>query len=206
MRPFASASASREGRVVGRHFGQLARRQVLAHRVGNDEVAVGQPLHQGAGAQAIGAVVGEVGLAQHEQAGDRAFQVVVDPQAAHRVMDGRIDPHRRLVRVFGRDLVVHVEQVAVLGADRLDAVAGNRIAEVEIDRVAGRADAVTRVAPFLGGPRGDVARHQVAEGRVAPLEEVIAIGVGNLVAAAAGRPFVWAPRRGRRSAGFRSSA
>ena len=62
-----------EGRMVGRDLRQLARGQVLAHGVGNDEIPVGQSLHQGARAQAIGAVVGEIGLAQHEQAGNRAF-------------------------------------------------------------------------------------------------------------------------------------
>ena len=69
--------------------------EVVADRGRQHEVAVGQALHQRAGAEPVGAVVGEVGLADHEQAGDRGLQVVVDPQAAHRVVDGRVDAHRR---------------------------------------------------------------------------------------------------------------
>ena len=67
----------------------LARGQVVADRVRQDEVAVGQPLHQRARAEPVGAVVGEVGLAEHVQPGDRAHQVVVHPEPAHRVVDGR---------------------------------------------------------------------------------------------------------------------
>ena len=74
-----------------------------------------------------------------------------------------------------------MKQVAVLRADRLDAVAGDGVAEIEIDGIPGRADAVARVAAFLGGPRGHVARHEIAEGRVPPLEEIVAVLVGNLV-------------------------
>ena len=77
--------------------------QVVADRVRQHEVAVGQALHERRGAEPVGAVVGEVRLAGHEQAGDRGLQVVVDPEPAHRVVDGRVDPHRRLVRVLAGD-------------------------------------------------------------------------------------------------------
>ncbi len=76
--------------------------QVVADRVGEHEVAVGQALHQRRGAEPVRAVVGEVGLAGDEQAGDRRLQVVVDPQAAHDVVHGGVDPHRHLVRVLAR--------------------------------------------------------------------------------------------------------
>ena len=56
-------------RVAGRPV-ERRRGQVVADRVGQDEVAVGQALHQRAGAEPVGAVVGEVGLADHEQARD----------------------------------------------------------------------------------------------------------------------------------------
>ena len=54
-------------------------RQVVVHGVGQDEVAVGQPLHEGGGAQAVGAVVGEVGLSGDVEARDVGLQVVVHP-------------------------------------------------------------------------------------------------------------------------------
>ena len=55
--------------------------QVVVDRVRQHEVAVGQALHQRARAEPVGAVVGEVGLAGHEQPGDGGLQVVVDPRA-----------------------------------------------------------------------------------------------------------------------------
>ena len=103
----------RGGGIVGVHFFQLGGGQVIADRVRQDEVAVGQALHQRAGAEAIGAVVGEIRFTDHEQAGDGAHQVVVHPEAAHRVVDGRIDAHRHLVRILAGDALVHFEQVAV---------------------------------------------------------------------------------------------
>ena len=82
--------------VVGRDLRQRAAGQVVADRVRDDEVAVGQPLHERAGAEPVRAVVGEVRLAEHVQAGHRAHQVVVHPQPAHRVVDRRVDAHRHL--------------------------------------------------------------------------------------------------------------
>ena len=97
---------------------ERAVREVVADRVGQHEVAVGQTLHERGRAEPVGAVVGEVGLADDEQAGDRRAQVVVDPQPAHRVVHGRVDAHRRGVRVLAGDALVHLEQVPVALLDR----------------------------------------------------------------------------------------
>jgi len=125
-----------ECRVVRRHARQRGGAEIVRHRVGRHEIAVGKTLHQRAGAEAVGAVIGEVRLAEHEQPRNRRLEVVVHPQPAHRVVDGRVDAHRHLIRIFVRDAAIHVEQVAVTRLDRLDAVALNRVGEVEIDRQA----------------------------------------------------------------------
>jgi len=88
-------------------------RQVVVHGVGQDEVAVGQ------GTQAVGAVVGEVGLSGDVEARDVGLQVVVHPQATHRVVHGGVDAHGDLVGVVPGDALVHLEQVAVAGRGRL---------------------------------------------------------------------------------------
>ena len=133
-------------------------------------------------------MVGEVRLAEHVQARDRAHQVVVHPQPAHRVVDGRVDPHRHLVRVLVGDLLVHVEEVAVALADDVFAEPLDGVGEVEVDREARLADAAALVADRLGGARRDVARHQVAEAGIAALEVVVALGLGDLRRRAACRP------------------
>ena len=175
------------------HVGELAAGQIAVDGVGNDEVAVGQALHQGAGPQAVGAVVGEVGLPQDEQAGDGAHQVVIHPQPAHGVVRGRVDHHRRLIRVFGHDLFIHLEEVAVPGRDLRLAQALDGVGEIEIDRPSGGADALAVVAHALGGPGGDIPGGQVAEAGVHALQVVIPLAFGDVfrppgVAALLGHP------------------
>ena len=99
------------------NFREAGPGQVAADGVRNDKVAVGQALHQGAGAQAVGAVIREVGLTQDEQAGDGAHQVVIHPEAAHGVVEGRIDHHGRFIGILGHDLFIHLEEIAVFGFD-----------------------------------------------------------------------------------------
>ena len=77
------------------------------------------------------------------------LRVVVDPEAAHRVVHGGVDAHRHLVGVLVGDLLVHLEQVAVLLRDGVLAEALDRVAEVEVDAEAGLADAAPVVAASL---------------------------------------------------------
>ena len=123
----------------------------------------------------------EVGLAQYEQAGDVAHQVVIDPQAAHGVVGRRIDAHRHLVGVLVGDLLVHLEQVAVTLADGVLAQALDGSGKVQVHAAPARADAAAVVALFLGGAGGDVTRGQVAEARVLALQVVVALLLGDLV-------------------------
>src|SRR5690606_2594058 len=153
----------------------------------------GQALHQRARAQAVGAVVGEVGLTGDEQPRDGGLQVVVDPQAAHGVVHRGVDAHRDLVGVLAGDALVHVEQVAVLGLDRGAAHPLDGVGEVQVDAEAAGADAAALVADVLGGAGRDVARDQVAEGRVDALQVIVALVLGDLprvavVAGALGHP------------------
>ncbi len=126
-------------------------------------------------------MVGEVRLADREQARDRGLEVVVDPQAAHRVVHGGVDPHRHPVGVLVGDPLVHVEEVAVLGLDRLAPHARDGVGEVQVDALAAGAHAPALVADVLRGAGGDVARDEVAEGRVDALQVVVALVLGDLV-------------------------
>ena len=88
---------------------------------------------QRVGAEAVGAVVLVVDLADGVEARDvgrvvarRAHDeravggaLVVDPEAAHRVVHGREDPHRVLVRVVADELLVDLEDAGELLAEEL---------------------------------------------------------------------------------------
>src|SRR5690606_32280381 len=94
---------------------------------------------------------------EHEQAGNRALQMVVDPQATHRVVNGRVDAHWNFVWVFAGDFFVHLKKVAVLFGDHFTSgaidlllagtlcnaaptVTHDCVSEVEIHRLAGFSD------------------------------------------------------------------
>jgi hypothetical protein len=151
--------------VTGGDLFELGAREIVTNCVREDEVTVRQSLHQRAGTEAIRAVIGEVRLANHVQARDRAHQVVVDPQSAHRVVRGRKDAHRDLVRVLVSDALIHLEQVAVLLLNGAAAEPLDGIAEIQVDAEAGRTDAPPLVANLLRGPGRDIARAQIPEAR-----------------------------------------
>ena len=124
-------------------------------------------------------MIGEVGLAQHEQARDVRHQVIVHPQAAHGVVHGRENPHRHLVGALRGDLVVDVEEVAVTLPHAVFAQAGDRVGKIQINSEPARAHTAALVTDALRGPRRDVARAEVAERRIHPLEVIIALILRN---------------------------
>ncbi len=166
---------------VGRERLAQVAREVVADRVRDHEVAVGEPLHQRARAEAVGAVVGEVRLAERVEPGDVGHQVVVDPQAAHGVVRRRVHPHRHDVGVLAGDLLVHGEEVAVALLDRRLPQPLDGVGEVEVDAVLLGPHAAPLVDHRLGVAGGDVAGDEVAEARVLALQVVVPLGLGDLV-------------------------
>src|SRR5690606_3570525 len=126
--------------------------QEVADGDGQDEVTVREPLHERAGPQTVGAVVGEVSLPQRVQPRDGGHQVVVNPQAAHGVVGGGVNAHGGLHGVFAGDFPVHGEQVPVALQDDLLAQALDGFREVQVHRVARGAHAVAVVAHRFRGP------------------------------------------------------
>ncbi len=126
-------------------------------------------------------MVGEVRLADGEQSRDRGLEVVVDPESAHRVVHGRVDAHRGLVRVLRGDLRVHVEEVAVLLLDLGAAHTLDGLGEVQVHPLAARSHSAALVADVLRRAGGDVTGHQVAERGVDALQVVVALVLGDLV-------------------------
>ena len=126
-----------EGVVIGRHSRQNVARQVVADRVRNDEVAVCQPLHQRTRAEAVRAVIREVRFTQHMKARQGAHEVVIHPEAAHRVVNGRIDSHGSFIWVLTRYALVHVEKIAVALIDDLLTQTFDRLRKIQINAQAG---------------------------------------------------------------------
>ena len=147
----------------------------------DDEVAVRETLHQRAGAEAVRPVVREVGLAEHEESRHRALEVVVHPEAAHRVVHGGVDTHRDLVGVVARDPLVHLEEVPVASFDRRATVPPDGVSEVEVHGLPGGSDAAAVVADGLRVARRHVPRDEVAEARVLALQVVVALRLGDVL-------------------------
>ena len=78
-------------------------------------------------------------------------------------MHGRINHHWLLVRIFTGDFFVHLEEVAVAGADGVLAKTLGGIAEIQINSQPSWRNATAFVADFLGGAGGNVARGEIAE-------------------------------------------
>ena len=175
--------------------------QVVAYRIRQHEITVGQTLHQGRSAQAVGAVVGEVALADRIAAFYRGHQFVVHPDTAHRIVHGRIDHHRGHIRIIVGDHLVHLEKVSVFFFHhfpskvvylllrrvfdallvRFDSsIAVNSVFEVQIHSLACSVHTVTGVAALFGGTRSHVARNEVAESRIAAFQIKVAVCVGNI--------------------------
>ena len=95
-------------------------------------------------------------------------------------MHGGENLHRLLVGADVGDLLVHVEEVAVTLLDNVLAQTLDGGLEVEVYGQTGLVHAVACVATLLGGARSHVARHEVAEGRVAAFQIVVAVLLGDL--------------------------
>ncbi len=160
--------------MIGRVQAVFLGREISGNRLRQNEISVGEPLHKRAGAQPIRAVIGKIGFADHEEPRDIAHQFIIDPQAAHRVMHCRIDPHRLFICVLSRDALIHIEEIAISLFDFVAAEPLDRIRKIEIDAAAARTYAPTFIADVLGRARGYVARRQIAIARINSFEIVVA--------------------------------
>ena len=138
-------------------------------------------MHERAGAEAVRAVIGEVRFAKNMQPGNITHQIIVDPKAAHGVVDRGINAHRCVVGIVAGDLFVDVEKIAVTLADRRFAETRDRVLEIEINAASARADPAAFIADFLGATGRNIARGQIAEARVFALEIIVALGFRDFV-------------------------
>ena len=128
--------------------------------------------------------------------------LVIDPQAAHGVVHRGKNFHGFNVRVDADEFLVNFEDAFEFA---LENFAGD-VRDVEID--GGLADEAQLhfEDDFVDGAGGDVARDQVAVFRIPFLEEIKALGFGNLLDGARILRLSWGPTRGRlRRAPIRSS-
>ena len=125
-------------------------------------------------------MVREVGLTEHVQTGDGGHQVVVHPQTTHGVVRSGINHHRLLVGVHVGNLLVHLEEVAVLAVNPLLAHAVDGILEVKEHAAAGVSHTTLVVASLLGCTGGNITRSQVTEGGVLALQIIVAITLSHI--------------------------
>ena len=92
-----------------------------------------------------------------------------------------INPHGNLVWVLAGDSFVHIEQVAVFGANIIFAVTFDHRTEVQVHAVLERTDPFTLIHHRFRISRGHIAGNQIAERGVLPFEVVVPITVTYLV-------------------------
>ena len=109
--------------------------ETVANGVRQHEVAVGQTLHERARAEAVRAVVREVGLAGGIQTRNRCLQFVIHPEPAHGVVRRWVNAHRLVIGVLAGNSFVHFKQVAITLFNDVAPKAPNCIGEVEVNAV-----------------------------------------------------------------------
>src|SRR5262249_17495503 len=132
-----------------------------------------QALHQRAGSEPVGAMIREVCFADRVQARNRRHQVVIHPQATHRVVDGWVDSHWNFVWILAGDAFIHVEEIAISLADALLAETVDGVGEVEVNAQAAFADSAAIIAHSLRVARRYVTRNEIAEAGILSFEIVI---------------------------------
>ncbi len=125
-------------------------------------------------------MVREVGLTDGVESRDGCLKIVVNPDATHGVVDGRINHHRLLPRAYVIDLEVHVEEVAVTLLYPLMTETLDGIGEVEEHSETGLVDTESGVTSLLGRTGSHVTRNEVTERRITTLEIVVTILLRNL--------------------------
>ena len=179
-------------RQIGRNLGPYSLvSQVVLDGVRQYEVTISQTLHQRRSTQTVSTMVGEVTLTDSKQARDSGLQLIVNPDTTHGIVDSRIDHHGLVVlhtidlvgyiaREYVGNLLVHLEQVAIALHDHIDAQTVDRLREVEEHSQTGVVHTEALVAALLSGTRGHVTGNEVTECRIAALQIVVAILLGNL--------------------------
>ena len=119
-------------------------------------------------------MVAEVGFASGKETRNGGLQFVVDPKTTHGVVDGGIDHHRSLVRVLVRDLLVHLEEVAIFLFHGILAQPLDGVGEVEVDSIT-CAYAIAGIATFFCGTACHITRDKVAKRGITALQVVVAV-------------------------------
>ena len=129
------------------------------------------------GAKTIGAVVLVLALAAGEDAGDVGHLVEVDPETAHGVVHAGEDLHGLDVGIDADELLVDFENAAEL------VVEGGAVdvGEVEVDHGLAVDAEAEFVDDLVDGAGGDVAGDEIAVLGIPLLEEVEALGLGDLL-------------------------
>ena len=120
-------------------------------------------------------MVREVGLTDGVKARNCSLEVVVNPDTAHGIVDGRVNHHRLLPWRRSSDLLVHLEEVSVSLLYSLVAETLDSILEIEEHGQTGLIDTLALLALYISGAGSHVTRNEVTECRISALEIVIPV-------------------------------
>ncbi len=126
-------------------------------------------------------MVGEICLTDDKEAWNGAHQIVINPQPSHRIVRRGVDPHGSPVGIFPGDPLIHLEQIAVPLTYHLESLLFDHVGKIQVHPVAAGSDPPALIAQCFDGAGCDVARHQIAETRVAPLQKKVPLRGGNFI-------------------------
>ena len=154
--------------------------QIVADGVGKNEVTIGQALHQGGSTETVSTMVGEVGFTDGIETRNGRLEIIVNPETAHGIVDGRIDHHRLLPRRRGSNLLIHLEEVSIALLNPLMTETLDSIGKIKEHSQTCFIHAESGVATFLRSTGSDVTGNQITESRITAFEIIVATILRNL--------------------------
>ena len=120
-------------------------------------------------------MVGEVSLPDSKEPWYGGHQLVVYPNSTHRVVDSRVDHHRRLVGIIVGNLFVHLEEVPIASLYNVLTETLDSRREVQEDSQPSVIHTIASVTTLLSRTASHVTRDEITEGWITTLEVIVTI-------------------------------
>src|SRR5699024_1502118 len=165
--------------------------QVMRDGEWQGEPAINRCRQQGVSTQAVSTVVGPRCLTCCEQTVNGSHLIEVGPQTTHREVASRCNTHWGFVCRLTNCFLIHLNEVGVTLTDGVFTQTLDGVAEVKVNRVLQWTNAVAGIDLLRNSTGCNVTGNEVAERRVAALQEVVALFIRNGIRLAVVALLLW---------------